>query len=76
MKDKELVQAFLSRVSGIVNHMRSYGENISNEIVVHKGLRSLTSKFDHVVAAIEESKDMSTYSEMVTTFTLTLYHNT
>ena len=70
------MQAFLSRVSRIVNHMRSYGENISNEIVVRKGLRSLTSKFDHVVAAIEQSNDMSTYSEVVTTFTLTLYHIT
>ena len=42
--------------------MRSYKENISNETVVCKVLRSLTSKFDHVVAVIEESNDMSTYS--------------
>ena len=62
MKDKESVQAFLSRVFGIVNHMRSYGENIGNETIVYKVLRSLTSKFDHVVAAIDESKDISTYS--------------
>ena len=62
MKDKESVQAFLSRVSRIVNHMRSYGENISNETIVCKVLRSLTSKFDHVFAAIKESKGLSTYS--------------
>ena len=53
MKDKESVQAFLSRVSGTVNHKRSYGENISNGTVVCKVLRSLTSKFDHVIVAIE-----------------------
>ena len=36
-------------------------ENNSNETIVFKVLRSLTSIFDHVVATIEESKDMSTY---------------
>ncbi|XP_010267663.1 PREDICTED: uncharacterized protein LOC104604813 [Nelumbo nucifera] len=62
MKEKESVQVFLSKVSRIVNHMKSYGESISNETVVSKVLRSLTSKFYHVVAAIEESKDLSTYT--------------
>ena len=56
------MQTFLARVSGIVNHRKSYGVNVSNETVVNKLLRSLTSKFDHVVAAIEKSKGMSTYS--------------
>ncbi|KAK5833358.1 hypothetical protein PVK06_017183 [Gossypium arboreum] len=49
-------------VSGIVNLMRSYVEVLSNEIFVSKVLRSLTSKFDNVVAAIEETKDFSTYT--------------
>ena len=62
MKPKEPAQTYLSRVSGIVSHMKTYGESLSNEIVVSKVLRSLTSDFDHVVAAIEESKDLSQYS--------------
>ena len=62
MKPKEYVQTYLSRVYGIVSHMKTYGESLSNEIVVSKVLRSLTSDFDHVVAAIEESKDLSQYS--------------
>jgi len=62
MKEKELVQEFLSRVSGIVSHMKTYGENVSNETIVSKVLRSLTKDFDHVVPAIEESKDLSNYS--------------
>ncbi|RVW58632.1 hypothetical protein CK203_116858 [Vitis vinifera] len=62
MKNGESVQDFLSRVAAIVNQMRSYGEDILDQTVVAKVLRSLTPKFDHVVAAIEESKDLSTYS--------------
>ncbi|XP_009770138.1 uncharacterized protein [Nicotiana sylvestris] len=62
MKNNESVQDYMSRVSYIVNLMKSYGEIVSDEIVVAKVLRSLTNKFEHVVAAIEESKDLSDYS--------------
>ncbi|GAV79032.1 UBN2 domain-containing protein, partial [Cephalotus follicularis] len=62
MKNVETVQDFLSRVTPIVSQMKSYGEEISDETVVAKVLRSLTPKFDHVVAAIEESKDLSVFS--------------
>lgn len=53
MKTEESVQIFLSRVNG---------DNISGQTVVAKVLRSLASKFIHVVALIEESKDLSTYT--------------
>ncbi|XP_039065065.1 uncharacterized protein LOC120210382 [Hibiscus syriacus] len=62
MKGGEPVQDFLSRVAEIVNKMRSYGENINDQTIVAKILRSLTPKFDHVVAAIEESKDLETFT--------------
>ncbi|CAL5340443.1 unnamed protein product [Camellia sinensis] len=62
MKNGESIADFLSRVMTIVSQMRSYGEKISDETVVAKVLRSLTPKFDHVVAAIEESKDLSVFS--------------
>ncbi|XP_010272329.1 PREDICTED: uncharacterized protein LOC104608133 [Nelumbo nucifera] len=62
MKSGESVQVFLSRVSAIVNQMKSYGEEVFDVTVVAKVLRSLTPKFDHVVAAIEESKDLSNFS--------------
>jgi gag-polypeptide of LTR copia-type len=62
MNQGEYVQLFLTRVTSIVNQIRSCGEDLSEDTVVMKVLRSLTTKFDHVVAAIEESKDMSTYT--------------
>jgi gag-polypeptide of LTR copia-type len=62
MNQDEYVQSFLTRVTTIVNQIRSCGENLSEKIVVMKVLRSLTTKFDHVVATIEESKNLNTYS--------------
>lgn len=62
MKGNESVQEYLARISAIVSQMRSYGEKITDETVVAKALRSLSPKFDHVVAAIEESKDLSVFS--------------
>lgn len=62
MKEKEPVQNYLSRVSSIVNQMRSYGEIIGDETVVRKVLRSLTNDYIHIVATIEESKELANYS--------------
>ena len=62
MKGNETVQEYLARISSIVSQMRAYGDKVADEIVVAKILRSLSPKFDHVVAAIEESKDLSNYS--------------
>ncbi|KAL1211506.1 Retrovirus-related Pol polyprotein from transposon TNT 1-94 [Cardamine amara subsp. amara] len=42
--------------------MRSYGDSLSNETVVSKVLRTLTSKFEYVVPAIMEANDLSTYT--------------
>ncbi|XP_074320347.1 uncharacterized protein LOC141657108 [Silene latifolia] len=62
MQKDEYVQGFMSRVADIVNSMRAYGEIVDNNMIVSKVLRTLTSKFDHVVAAIEETKDLSRYT--------------
>ncbi|XP_071688831.1 uncharacterized protein [Rutidosis leptorrhynchoides] len=62
MKHGETVQGYLARISSVVSQMKSYGDKITDEIVVAKVLRSLEPKFDHVVAAIEESKDLSKFS--------------
>ncbi|KAH0779714.1 hypothetical protein KY290_006141 [Solanum tuberosum] len=62
MKSGESIADFLSRAVAIVSKMRSYGEKVTDQTIVEKILRSLAPKFDHVVAAIEESKDLSVFS--------------
>ncbi|XP_024965256.1 uncharacterized protein LOC112505607, partial [Cynara cardunculus var. scolymus] len=62
MKNQETIQEYLARISSTVCQIRAYGDKITDETVVGKILRRLPSKFDHVVAAIEESKDLSTYT--------------
>ncbi|XP_077228618.1 uncharacterized protein LOC143861606 [Tasmannia lanceolata] len=62
MKNSESIQVFFSRVSSIVNQIRTYGNKLDDKKIVEKVLRSLPNKFDHVVAVIEESKDLTKYS--------------
>jgi gag-polypeptide of LTR copia-type len=62
MNKEETIQVFLSRVQTVVNQIRVFGDTMEKKIVVTKVLRSLTPKFDHVVAAIEESKNLDVYS--------------
>jgi gag-polypeptide of LTR copia-type len=62
MKNGESIQAFLSRVKCLANQMQTLGEEIKDSTLVAKVLRSLTTKFSNVVVAIEESKDLETYT--------------
>lgn len=62
MKNGDSIYDFLSRAMTIVSQMRSYVEKITYHTIVEKVLRSLTPKYDHVVAAKEKSKDLSVFS--------------
>src|SRR5262249_48538073 len=62
MRDNEEVKDFSNRVTEVVNQLRLNGDQIKEERVVQKILISVPEKFDSVVAAIEESKDLSKLS--------------
>ena len=62
MKDSESMKDYFSRVIDVVNHMKTYGENITDQRIVEKILISLPEKYEYIVAAIQESKDLSTLS--------------
>lgn len=62
MKESENFQGFLSEVAENVNQIQSYGDTIEDKKIVQKVLRSLPPEFDHMVTAIDESKDLSAYS--------------
>ncbi|XP_077219066.1 uncharacterized protein LOC143853215 [Tasmannia lanceolata] len=62
MSDSESISEFFDRVQSIVNQLKVNGEKIEDQRIVEKIMRSLSTKFDFVVAAIEEGQDTSTIS--------------
>ena len=59
MKDNESTFDLFTGVTKLVNQIKVCGETLTTRVVVSKLLRSLAPKFDHVVVAIEEGKDLS-----------------
>ncbi|XP_050908522.1 uncharacterized protein LOC127122185 [Lathyrus oleraceus] len=62
MKESETVSDYITRVQIVVNQLTRNGKTVTDAQVVENILISLTNKFENIVYAIEESKDLSTLS--------------
>lgn len=58
MKEGDTITEYFSRFMVVANDMRNLGEDMPDDKVVEKILRTLVEKFTYVVCAIEESKDI------------------
>ncbi|XP_073227057.1 uncharacterized protein [Cicer arietinum] len=60
MKNNENVIDYCNRVQTITNQMKANREVMTEVVIIEKILRTLTQRYDHIVVAIEESKNLDT----------------
>ena len=60
MNDDEDIANFFLKVAEIINNMKALGEKMPESIIVQNILRSLPSRFNPKVSAIEETTDWDT----------------
>ncbi|XP_009340704.2 uncharacterized protein LOC103932786 [Pyrus x bretschneideri] len=58
MNDGEALSVYLTRMTDIVNQMKTLGEELSNQRLVQKILISLPKSYDSIASIIEETKDL------------------
>eukprot|EP00253_Pinus_taeda_P029391 PITA_29391 len=59
MKESDTIDSFFTQVIGLITQIRSHREILEERRIVEKILRSLPSRFESIVVAIEETKDLS-----------------
>ena len=60
MTENEPIVEFNSRISTLINQLKSNEEYYDEKRIVEKILRSLPQKYDNLVMTIEEAKDLTT----------------
>jgi len=58
MEEEEYVSQYFDKVINFTNQMTRNGETVTDVMKVEKVLRTLTTRFDHIVVALEEYKDL------------------
>lgn len=62
MKEEEKIVEYIQRVDEVLNSIRGLRENVIDEVIVKKVMRSLTTRYDTKVSALEEAKDLKNFS--------------
>jgi hypothetical protein len=62
MKESNTIDSFFTQIIGLVNQIRSHGETFEDRRVVENILRSFPTRFESIVVAIEETKNLSQFS--------------
>ncbi|XP_019435536.1 PREDICTED: uncharacterized protein LOC109342032 [Lupinus angustifolius] len=58
MEENETIAYYFTKILTLINQMKSYGEEVKGQSIIEKILKTLTPKYDHIVVAIEESKNL------------------
>ncbi|XP_019414546.1 PREDICTED: uncharacterized protein LOC109326302 [Lupinus angustifolius] len=58
MEENETVSNSFTKIHSLTNQMKYYGEEVKDQEVIEKILRTLTPKYDNIVVAIVESIDL------------------
>jgi len=58
MEEEETISQYFDKVINLTDQMTRNGENVTDVMKFEKVLRTLTPRFDHIVVALEESKDL------------------
>ncbi|XP_019430826.1 PREDICTED: uncharacterized protein LOC109338135 [Lupinus angustifolius] len=61
MKEGDSISEYFTKIRSLTNLMKGCGEVMRVQLVVEKVLRTLTPRFDHIVATIKESKDLEVF---------------
>lgn len=59
MREEDNISTFFSKIQDLVNALHSHGEEMEDNKIVKKVLRSLLKRFDPITIAIKEAKYLS-----------------
>ncbi|KAM1709691.1 hypothetical protein ACFXTN_000166 [Malus domestica] len=60
MNDNDSLSVYIAKLFDLINQLKSYGEDLSNQRIVQKLLISLPKSYDSIASMIENTKDLDT----------------